>query len=138
MPSEGFIGQIMMWPGYYAPRGWAFCDGQLLAIQQNTPLFALIGTIYGGNGKTNFALPDLRGRAPMHQGQGQGLSPRILGEQGGSERLQLPGTPLAKLPEGDPAQQAILSSSSDSVASMPPFLTINFVICLQGDWPSRP
>jgi microcystin-dependent protein len=138
MPAEPFIGQIMMWPTFFAPRGWAFCDGQILSIAQNTPLFALLGTNYGGNGKTTFALPDLRGRAPMHQGQGPGLSPRNLGEEGGSEHIALSPFPLAELPAGDPVQQAIQPPPSGTVASMPPYLTINFVIALQGDWPSRP
>ncbi len=73
----------------FAPVGWAMCDGQLLPISQNTALFSLLGTTYGGNGTTTFALPDLRGRVPMHQGQGPGLSPRFLGESGGTETVTL-------------------------------------------------
>lgn len=84
-----FIGQITMFGGNFAPRGWAFCDGQLLSIAQNTALFSLLGTTYGGNGMSNFALPDLQGRAPMHPGQGPGLSLHDLGETGGSESVSL-------------------------------------------------
>lgn len=73
----------------FQPRGWATCDGQLISIAQNTALFALLGTQYGGNGQTNFALPDLRGRVPMHQGQGPGLSPRVIGESSGEENHTL-------------------------------------------------
>ncbi len=84
-----FIGEIRMFGGNFAPVGWAFCDGQLLAISQNSALFSLIGTIYGGNGQTTFALPDLRGRLPIHAGSGPGLSPRQLGERGGLEEVTL-------------------------------------------------
>ena len=83
---EPFIGEIMLFAGNFAPRGWAFCDGQLLPIAQNTALFSLLGTTFGGDGRTTFALPDLRGRAPIHQGQGAGLTPRQMGEQGGVEK----------------------------------------------------
>ncbi len=84
--AEPFIGEIMLFAGNFAPKGWATCDGQLMAISQNTALFSLLGTTYGGNGQTTFALPDLRGRVPIHTGQGLGLTPRTLGEQGGVER----------------------------------------------------
>lgn len=83
--SEPFIGEIYMFAGNFAPRGYALCDGQLLSIAQNTALFSILGTTYGGNGQTTFALPDLRGRAPIHPGTGPGLSPRTLGEIGGTE-----------------------------------------------------
>jgi microcystin-dependent protein len=82
---DPFVGEIMLFAGNYAPRGWALCNGQLLPINQNQALFALLGTTYGGNGVTTFALPDLRGRVPMHAGQGPGLSNRLLGEQAGAE-----------------------------------------------------
>ncbi|MFK8059181.1 MAG: phage tail protein [Polaribacter sp.] len=82
---EPFIAQIMMFGGNFAPRGWAFCDGQLLPISQNQALFSLIGTIYGGDGRTTFALPDLRGRAPIHPGSGPGLTPRKVGQRIGTE-----------------------------------------------------
>ncbi len=87
--SEPFVGEIRMFAGNFAPRGWAFCDGQLLAVSQNDALFSLIGTIYGGDGRTTFALPDMRGRLPVHQGQGPGLSPRRLGARYGSEKVNL-------------------------------------------------
>jgi microcystin-dependent protein len=84
-----FLGSIVMFAGNFAPRGWALCNGQLLSIAQNTALFSILGTTYGGNGTTTFALPDLRGRAPVHPGQGPGLSPYSLGEQIGSETVTL-------------------------------------------------
>ena len=85
--SEPFIGQITMFGGNFAPRGWALCDGQLLAVSANEALFSLLGTLYGGDGRTTFALPDLRGRVPIHQGDAPGLSNRPLGSKAGSERV---------------------------------------------------
>ncbi|WP_171032300.1 phage tail protein [Polaribacter aestuariivivens] len=82
---EPFIGQIMAFVGNFTIRGWAKCDGQLMSIAQNTALFSIIGTTYGGDGRTTFALPDLRGRVPMHYGNGNGLTPRVLGARGGQE-----------------------------------------------------
>jgi microcystin-dependent protein len=87
--ADPFVAEIRMFPFNFAPRGWAFCDGQLLPLSQNTALFSLLGTTYGGNGKSNFALPDLQGRSPMHPGQGPGLSLHDLGETGGSETVSL-------------------------------------------------
>lgn len=87
--SEPFLAEIRIFGGNFAPQGWAFCDGQLLPISTNTALFSLLGTTYGGNGQTNFALPNLRGRVPMHPGQGPGLSSRSLGEEGGSSSVTL-------------------------------------------------
>jgi microcystin-dependent protein len=84
---DNFIGEIMMVGYNFETNGWAFCNGQLLAINQNQALFALLGTTYGGNGQTTFALPDLRGRVPIHFGQGPGLQNRYLGDMGGSERV---------------------------------------------------
>lgn len=86
---DPFVAEIRIMPTNFAPRGWAFCDGQLLPLSQNTALFSLLGTYYGGNGKSNFALPDLQGRVPMHPGQGPGLSLHDLGETGGSETVSL-------------------------------------------------
>ena len=86
---DPFVAEIRIFPFNFAPRGWAWCDGQLLLLSQNTALFSLLGTTYGGNGKTNFALPDLQGRTPMHPGQGPGLSLHDLGETGGVETVSL-------------------------------------------------
>ena len=87
--SEPFVGEIRMFAGNFAPRGWAFCDGQLLAVSQNDALFSLLGTIYGGDGRTTFGLPDMRGRIPIHAGSGPGLSPRRLGAKAGAEKVTL-------------------------------------------------
>jgi microcystin-dependent protein len=87
--TEPFIGEIRLLPFNFAPRGWADCNGQLLSIAQNTALFSILGTTYGGNGQTNFALPNFQGTAPMSSGQGPGLTPRTLGEVGGSQTVTL-------------------------------------------------
>ena len=84
-----FVGEIRIFGGNFAPAGWAFCDGSLLSIAENDILFNLIGTTYGGDGQNTFALPDLRGRLPMHMGNGAGLSPRVIGEMGGVETVTL-------------------------------------------------
>jgi microcystin-dependent protein len=86
---DPFVAEIRIFPFNFAPKGWAFCDGQLLPLSQNTALFSLLGTTYGGDGKSNFALPDMQGNAPMHPGQGPGLSLHDLGETGGSETVSL-------------------------------------------------
>jgi len=86
---DPFVAEIRIFPFNFAPKGWAFCDGQLLPLSQNTALFSLLGTTYGGDGKSNFALPDMQGNAPMHPGQGPGLSLHDLGETGGSETVTL-------------------------------------------------
>ncbi|MEK6374814.1 MAG: tail fiber protein [Acidobacteriota bacterium] len=87
--ADPFVAEIRIFPFNFPPKGWAWCDGQLLPLSQNTALFSLLGTTYGGDGKSNFALPDLQGRAPMHPGQGPGLSLHDLGETGGSETVTL-------------------------------------------------
>ena len=87
--ADPFVAEIRIFPFNFAPKGWAWCDGQLLPLSQNTALFSLLGTTYGGDGKSNFALPDLQGRAAMHPGQGPGLSLHDLGETGGSETVSL-------------------------------------------------
>src|SRR5437588_6025279 len=87
--ADPFVAEIRIFPFSFAPKGWAFCDGQLLPLSQNTALFSLLGTTYGGDGKSNFALPDMQGNAPMHPGQGPGLSLHDLGETGGSETVTL-------------------------------------------------
>lgn len=108
--ADPFVAEIRAFPFNFAPKGWAFCDGQVLPISQNTALFSLLGTTYGGDGKSTFALPDLQGRAPMHWGQGPGLSLRDLGEAGGYETVSL-------LESEIPAHAHTLRASSD-VASL--------------------
>lgn len=87
--SEPFIAEIRIFAGNFAPHGWAFCNGQLLPVSQNTALFSLVGTTYGGDGRSTFGLPNLEGRAPMHPGRGPGLTARRLGEEGGTEDVTL-------------------------------------------------
>jgi microcystin-dependent protein len=87
--ADPFVAEIRIFPFNFPPKGWAFCNGQLMPISQNTALFSLLGTYYGGDGKSTFALPDLQGNAAMHPGQGQGLSLRDLGEQGGTQTVTL-------------------------------------------------
>lgn len=87
--ADPFVAEIRMFPFHFAPKGWAWCDGHLMPLSQNTALFSLLGTTYGGDGKSTFALPNLKGRAAMHPGQGPGLSLHPLGETGGSETVTL-------------------------------------------------
>jgi len=108
---DPFVAEIRIFPFNFAPSGWAFCDGQLLPIAQNTALFSLLGTTYGGDGKSNFALPDLQGRAPMQPGQGSGLSLRNLGESAGVDAVtllqsQLPGHAHALAGSNQPGEDA--------------------------------
>jgi microcystin-dependent protein len=103
---DPFVAEIRIFPFNFAPRGWAFCDGQILPISQNTALFSLLGTTYGGNGASNFGLPNLQGRAPMFQGQGPGLSLRDLGENIGAETVTL-------LESETPAHTHTVRASSD-------------------------
>ncbi|HEY3861626.1 MAG TPA: tail fiber protein [Verrucomicrobiae bacterium] len=92
--ANPYIGEIRLFACNFAPQGWAFCNGQLLSIQQNSALFSLLGTTYGGDGRTDFALPNLQGRVPIHFGQGPGLSPYVLGQMAGSETVTLNTTQL--------------------------------------------
>jgi microcystin-dependent protein len=173
--SEPFIAEIRIFAGNFAPRSWAFCNGQLLPIAQNTALFSLVGITYGGDGRTTFGLPDLQERAPMHPGRGPGLTSRSMGQRGGTATVtlteaqipphqhQLRGTneeaaseepDLAILgrsaPLGDrqyrttdPQPAAMHASSLTSAGgaqahnNMPPYLRLNFIIALQGLYPSR-
>jgi len=93
--AEPFIGEIRMFAGNFAPQGWAFCDGQLLAISQNDALFSLFGTQYGGDGRTTFGLPELRGRVPIHIGSGPGQSPRNIGHKAGDEQVTVVANEIA-------------------------------------------
>lgn len=110
--SEQFIGEIRMFAGNFAPRGWEFCNGQLLSIQQNPALFSILGTTYGGDGQNTFALPNLQGRVPVHKGQGPGTSFYSLGEAAGTERVTLT---AAELPAHTHAV-ALTGTGSASVA----------------------
>jgi microcystin-dependent protein len=170
--SEPFLGEIRMVGFNFAPRGWAICAGQLVSIAQNSAVFALLGTTYGGDGVTTFALPDLRGRLPIHMGTGPGLSNYQIGQQSGAEGVtlltsQLPmhthqlnatkdgtrtgspngallGSGEADLYNHDFANTAVMSPGTLGQAggnqpheNMHPFLCINFVIALEGIFPSR-
>src|SRR5262249_54103047 len=136
--TDPYLGEIMMFAGNFAPRGWAVCNGQLMAIASNQALFQIIGTTYGGDGQTTFALPDLGGRAPIHSGQGPGLSNRVLGERGGEETHALTvsempahthtvnvhsghGTspsPVGLLPARDPSGVPHYGSSADAALAL--------------------
>jgi microcystin-dependent protein len=106
---DTFIGQIIMFAGNFAPRDWAFCDGELLPISQNQSLYSILGTTYGGDGRTTFGLPDFRGRVPIGQGQGNGLTSRIMGEQIGIEDITLS---TAQMPIHSHAAKTTISGSS--------------------------
>ncbi len=160
-----------MFGANFAPRSWAFCDGQLLPIAGNSALFSLLGTVYGGDGRTTFALPDMRGRLPMNFGTGPGLSPRQIGQRGGTEKVtlianQMPAhkhaqqgstdQALTRDPAGKVTADAEFTMYSDSApntamsteaigdaggdqphTNLMPFLVVNFIIALQGVFPSR-
>jgi microcystin-dependent protein len=175
--QEAMIGEIRMFAGNFAPRGWALCNGQLLSIAQNTALFSILGTTYGGDGRTTFALPDLRGRVPISAGQGPGLSDKRLGQQGGQETVTLtanempahthtatinadtsvaisdqprnliPARNAAATPQYGDKITGKLNDKTVSVENaggnqphenMPPYTTVNYIIALQGIFPSRP
>ena len=176
--SDNFLGEIRIVPFNFAPTGWAFCDGQILPISQNTALFSLLGTQYGGDGQSTFALPNLQGQVPMDYGNGPGLTPRSIGESGGTTTVTLtalqspahahgmnassdaatsvsPSGALLAVPvQADPrfpstlyatatASDAMLAGSAQATGggqahnNMQPYLTLNFVIALQGIFPSR-
>jgi microcystin-dependent protein len=157
----------MLFGGNFAPAGWALCNGQLLSIQQNTALFSILGTTYGGNGQTNFALPDLRGRVPLHFGQGPGLTSYTEGQVGGSESITLIQQQMPQHTHQQPATAAdqttnrpnaavparggfyngtqdasLLKPTTAAGGNQPhenrqPFLVLNYCIALQGIFPSR-
>ncbi|MBS1794015.1 MAG: phage tail protein [Acidobacteria bacterium] len=172
--SDQFVAEIRIVGFNFAPTGWAFCNGQILPLSQNTALFSLLGTTYGGNGKSNFALPDLQGRVPMHPGQGPGLSLHDLGEEGGVETVTLlqseipahnhnyqarptalaagqKDTPVSNYPgrsnsrpynSGPPNQLMGALGTYPTGGDFPhnnmqPYLTMNFIIALQGIFPPR-
>ena len=171
--SDQYLGEIRMFAGNFAPYGWALCNGQLLSISQNTALFSLIGTYYGGDGVTTFALPNLQSRVPIHQGQGVGLSPYVVGQLGGNENVTLISQQMPQHnhlvntnngPGGSvhPANGLLASTTSDKPYTtgasdgstlnpqavsqaggnqphnnIQPYLTITYIIALQGIYPSR-
>ena len=165
--NEPFIGEIMLTAFNFAPRNWAQCNGQLLAIQQNAPIFSLLGTTFGGDGRVTFALPDLRSRLPMHYGSGPGLSYRNLGEANGQENVTVTTAQMAVHPHGIGASSAGTTTSpvngyvapasgnafaagasasalatqsaggGQSHPNLPPYLVMSFCIATQGIFPSR-
>jgi microcystin-dependent protein len=153
--QDQIIGEIRLFAGNFAPRGWAFCNGQTIAINQNQALFAILGTTYGGNGINTFALPDLRSRVPVHTGysQGPGLSLVTLGEMGGTETTTLHPTTVSvkttnvsldtKTTGRDGAPMVVQSVTSESptapqiISNRPPYLGLNYIICIEGIFPSR-
>ncbi|MCC2606360.1 phage tail protein [Planctobacterium marinum] len=111
--SEGYYGEIRIFGGTYAPAKWSFCDGQILSISSNSTLYSLLGTYYGGDGRTSFGLPDLRGRIPVHQGIGPGLTPRAIGQRYGLEAVSLT---LGEMPAHTHTLQA---SNNDATSNTP-------------------
>lgn len=157
--TSPFVGEIAAFGFNFNPSGWAKCDGQLLNIASNTALFSLLGTTYGGDGESTFGLPDLRGRLPMHQGNGGGLSPRSTGQRGGFETVTLTQNQMPNHSHGVPEVQVrgtgtqlvgvagggTQSATENTSAvgggqaheNMPPFLVINYCIALVGVFPSE-
>jgi microcystin-dependent protein len=161
--EEGTLGEVRLFAGNFAPRNWEFCSGQLISIASNTALFSVLGTTYGGNGTTTFGLPDLRGRVPVGAGQGPGLTYRPLGERSGAENHtltpeQLPAhshtlttaegvggvSDTGKAVAAGSTEGTVGKVSTSSVGggqphnNMPPYLALNYVICMYGYYPSRP
>ena len=134
--QDQFLGEIRMFAGNFAPRGWAFCDGQLLSIARNSALFSILGTTYGGDGRTTFALPDLRGRSPIHAGAGSGLSRYNLGQKGGSESIQ---TRTINVPSSASRGTMEIKVPVEDIFinNQPPYLTVHYIIAIQGIFPSR-
>ena len=138
--SEPFLGQIVMFGGNFAPRGWAFCDGQLLPINQHQALFSILGTTYGGDGRTTFALPDLRGRVPVHPGAGEDATGFTLGQKGGHATVDLRRSELPSSAHADVAlagrrdEPFRLDLEHDNVQ---PYQCINFIIAIEGIFPAR-
>ena len=134
--QDGFIGEIRMFAGTYAPQSWAFCNGQTLQISENQALYSIIGTTYGGDGRTSFALPDLRGRVPIQPGQGQGLSIYQLGQKGGTE-TSVPNPPYSAVAGPGVTNNINTIPVNTQINNVQPYLGVNFIICLDGVYPPR-
>jgi microcystin-dependent protein len=136
---DPFIGEVGLFANNFAPRGWAFCDGQLLPISENTALFSILGTTYGGDGRTTFGLPDLRGRTAIGEGTGPGLSNQHLGQKGGVEDVTLTGAQMASHDHTLPPSSDTTSSTGggQTHTNMQPYQVLNYIIALQGIFPSR-
>jgi microcystin-dependent protein len=134
---EPTLGQVAMFAGNFAPRGWAFCNGQILSISQNSALFSLLGTTYGGDGRTTFGLPDLRGRVPVHVGQGPGLSNVSLGRKFGQETMSIIPQTASVASSSDGNEVMLVSGILPNVNAMQPSMGINFIIATTGLFPSR-
>ncbi|MCR9286869.1 MAG: tail fiber protein [Bacteroidetes bacterium] len=134
---EPTLGQVAMFAGNFAPRGWAFCNGQILSISQNSALFSLLGTTYGGDGRTTFGLPDLRGRVPVHVGQGPGLSNVSLGRKFGQETMSIIPQNASVASSSDGNEVMLVSGILPNVNAMQPSMGINFIIATTGLFPSR-
>lgn len=164
--QDPMIGEIRMFAGTFAPTGWAFCDGQIMSIAQHASLYSVIGTTYGGNGTATFALPDLRGRAPIHQGSGPGLSNYQLGQKAGQEQTKLVASNLPAVVSTLPVvpmevngtvvsitrgTKSLISAGNAGTATIPsnpvgtavpvnnmqPYLAVNFIIATVGLYPTR-
>ena len=135
---QPFIGEVSMFGGNFAPRGWAFCDGQLLSISSNEALFSILGTTYGGDGRTTFALPDLRGRTAIHAGTGPGLTNRWLGEKSGAETVTVTQSemPAHSHPPQWTSDVTLNAGGGQGHQNMQPYLVLNNIIALQGIYPS--
>lgn len=137
--SEPFIGEIAAFGFNFAPRGWAQCNGQLLSISQNTALFSLLGTTYGGDGRTTFGLPDLRGRVALHQGTGPGLTPHNMGAKFGVENSYVRTTRATAGPGGGRGDVNVVSDITNGgmINVIQPSLVVNYCIATVGIFPSR-
>jgi microcystin-dependent protein len=134
--TDQFVAEIRIFTANFAPVGWAQTNGQVLAISQNTALFSLVGTYYGGNGTSNFALPNLQSCMPMNMGNGPGLSSRVMGEEGGAETFSFgAAVPIPSAP-ATPTMNASVGFRQQ-FQTVSPFLVLNFIIALQGIFPPR-
>jgi microcystin-dependent protein len=139
MGYDPFIGEISIWPINFAPNGYAFCNGQLMSISQNTALFSLLGTYFGGNGTTTFALPDLRGRVVIGAGAGPGLMNYDFAQVGGQELNTFNVTQLAPgvVDVANPPVQVVTPPPNSVISNVQPYVSMNYIIAIYGIYPSR-